>query len=130
MLLVSRADRAVHARGLRLMDSARLWLPGMIGRVNAALAQDVDFLGYEVSATKLRQVIRDGPGSNELKRRLIGYLNRRVIKGRPTVKCVLLGVAMSRFAETTDDEDLIAISYDINDLNKLPYVIANGQPVS
>ena len=112
------------------MDSRRLWLPDMMRRVNAAKAAELDFLAYEVSATKLRQVIREGPGSDALKRRLIAYLNRRVIKDRATVKCVLLGVAMAAFAETTDDEDLIAISHNLVDLNKLPYVIANGQRVS
>jgi hypothetical protein len=125
----------VKKSGDAAMDSARLWLPGMHGRVAAALAQDVDLMAYEVSATRLRQVIRDSPGNDELKRKLIAYLNRRVIKGRATAKCVLLGVAMARFAETTpmalgDDEDLIAIGHNLVDLNKLPYVIANGRPVS
>jgi hypothetical protein len=112
------------------MDSSRLWLPGMMGRVNRVLAEDIDPMAYEVSATRLRQVIRESPGSDALKRRLIAYLNRRVIKGRATAKCVLVGVAVSKFAETTDDEDLIAISHNLVDLNKLPYVIANGKRVS
>jgi hypothetical protein len=60
------------------MDSRRLWLPGMLDRIDAAMAQGVDFSAYEISATKLRQVIRDSPGSDELKRSLIAYLNRRV----------------------------------------------------
>ena len=109
------------------MDSRRLELPGMMGRVTRALASGVDMTAYEVSATRLRQVIRESPGNDELKRRLIAYLNRRVIKERLTVQCVRLGVAMANFAETTDDEDLIAIGHSINDLNKLPYVIANGR---
>ena len=112
------------------MDSTRLWLPGMHARVSAALQQEIDPMAYEVSATRLRQVIRESPGSDELKRRLIAHLNRRVIKGRATAKCVLVGVALSRFAETTDDDDLIAISHNLVDLNKLPYVIANGRAVS
>lgn len=112
------------------MDSARLWLPGMMGRISRVLAEDIDPLAYEVSAARLRQVIRESPGGDELKRRLIAFLNRRVIKRRATVKCVLLGVALSQFAETTDDEDLIVISRNLADLNKLPYVIANGRLVS
>jgi hypothetical protein len=112
------------------MDSTRLWLPGMMGRVGAALVSGIDPMAYEVSATRLRQVIRESPGSDELKRKLIGYLNRRVIKGRATAKCVLVGVALSKFAETADDEDLIAISHNLVDLNKLPYVIANGRRVN
>jgi hypothetical protein len=113
------------------MDSARLWLPGMQDRISRVLADDeIDPMAYEVSATKLRQVIRESPGSDELKRRLIVFLNRRVIKGRATVKCLLLGIAMSKFAETTDDEDFIAIGHHVVDLNKLPYVIANGRRVS
>jgi hypothetical protein len=102
----------------------------MMGRLKRLLAEDVDMFAYEVSATRLRQVVRESPGSDELKRRLIAFLNRRVIKGRARVKCVLLGHAMSQFAETTDDEDLIVISRNLCDLNKLPYVIANGRPVS
>jgi hypothetical protein len=118
------------------MDSTRLWLPGMHGRVAAALAQgDIDPLAYEVSAPRLRQVIRESPGNDALKRKLIAYLNRQVIKGRATAKCLLVGIALSNFAETTpmafgDDEDLIAISHNLADLDKLPYVIANGRPVS
>ena len=50
----------------------------MVDRIKAAAAQGGDFSAYEVSATKLRQVIRDSPGSDELKRSLIAYLNRRV----------------------------------------------------
>jgi hypothetical protein len=113
-----------------MMDSKRLELPGMMGRVSRALASGVDMTAYEVSATRLRQVIRESPGNDALKRRLIAYLNRRVIKGRATVKCLLLGVAMAEFAETTDDEDFIAIGHNVVDLDKLPYVIANGRPVS
>jgi hypothetical protein len=41
------------------MDSTRLWLPGMMGRVSAALEQEIDPLAYEISATRLRQVIRE-----------------------------------------------------------------------
>jgi hypothetical protein len=116
------------------MDSARLWQPGMARRVAAlqaaVRAQGIDLMAYEVSATRLRQVIRNGPGSDQLKRKLLSFLNRRVIKGRATVKCVLLGVAMAEFAETTDDEDLIRISHNVDDLDQLPYVIANGRRVS
>jgi hypothetical protein len=112
------------------MDSTRLWLPGMHGRIEKAMAQGINPLAYEVSATRLRQVIRESPGNDALKRRLIAFLNRRVIKGRPTAKCMLVGIALSHFAETTDDPDLVAISHNLVDLNKLPYVIANGRPVS
>jgi hypothetical protein len=112
------------------MDSTRLWLPGMHGRIEAAMAQGINPLAYECSSTKLRQVIRESPGSEELKRKLIAFLNRRVIKGRGTAKCVLVGIALSNFAETTDDPDLIAIGHNLVDLDKLPYVIANGRPVS
>jgi hypothetical protein len=112
------------------MDSTRLWLPGMGDRIDAALNAGIDPRAYEVSATRLRQVIRESPGSDALKRKLIAYLNRRVIKGRATAKCLLVGIALSNFAEATDDEDLVAISHNLVDLNKLPYVIANGRPVS
>ena len=112
------------------MDSTRLWLPGMMDRLAAVAAQGLNVWAYEVSASKLRQVIRDSPGSAELKRRLIAYLNRRVIKDRATVKCVLLGHALAQFAETTDDEDVLAINRNLVDLSKLPYVIANGRRVS
>jgi hypothetical protein len=120
-----------HTRAAELtMDSRRLELPGMMGRVGRALASGIDMTAYEVSATRLRQVIRESPGNDALKRQLIAYLNRRVIKGRATAKCLLLGAAMAEFAETTDDEDLIAIHRNLVDLNKLPYVIANGRRVS
>ena len=91
----------------------------------------VDLEGYEVSAERLYQVIRESPGSRRLKRRLLSYLERSVIQGRPNVKCVWLGVAMANFAESLvgEDEALIAIGDNISDLDKLPYVIADGKPV-
>jgi hypothetical protein len=94
------------------------------------LESGVDPHAYAVSAAKLRQVIRDGPGSDALKRRLLNYLARKVVKGGTTANCLLLGMALAEFAEKTDDEDIIPINDRLRDLNNLPYVIANGRPVS
>lgn len=103
----------------------------MEGSINEALASGIDPMGYEVSAAKLRQLVQESPPDNDrLKRKLLTYLERRVIKGRTTVKCVLLGSAVADFAERTDDEDIIPIAKYLNNLDRMPYVVANGRLIS
>lgn len=113
-----------------MVDPTRVWRPGMRQRLDALLKSDVDPYSYTVSAARLRQVIRESPGNDALKRKLLTYLERKVIKGKTTAGCVQLGSALAEFTERTDDEDIIAICHRVNDLDNLPYVSANGRLVS
>jgi DNA polymerase III sliding clamp (beta) subunit (PCNA family) len=113
-----------------MVDKRRLYTPGIGSRIAAMLRSGVDPYAYTVSASKLREVIRAAEASAALKERLIDYLEQTVIQARQHVSCVLLGMAISDFTEATGDEQIINISFDIKNLDKLPYTCANGKAVN
>jgi hypothetical protein len=113
-----------------MVDIRRLFLPGMDKRIDALLRSNPDLRAYAVSSARLRDVIRESAANDKLKRQVITFLERRVIKGRATVHPTLLGMAVAEFTEKTDDEDILVIANDLNNLNKLPLIIANGRSVS
>ena len=101
-----------------------------LARIARMLASDVDPTAYAVSSSRLIALIQEGPGSERLKLALINHLARTVIQGKATASCVEIGYVFAEFQKKNPDPELNAIFQNINDLDKLPYVTADGKPVS
>jgi hypothetical protein len=113
-----------------MVDKRRAYTPGIEGRLRGVILSGVDVTAYRVSARKLREVIRASPANAALKETFIEHLDRTIIRGAEHVSCMELGMEMAEFTEATQDEDILLISMDIKNLDKLPYTYANGKMVS
>src|ERR1044071_4548946 len=99
-------------------------------RAYAALAAGADPREYFVSADRLREVIQGANAGSEMKAKLLEHLEGRVIQGRSDVRPVEIGYAWKQMTDQyPNNADLLAIWRDVNDLDKLPFSIVNGQRV-
>lgn len=112
-----------------MVDPHRLISPGMDDRVIGVLRSGVDPRTYFVGSARLREVIKAAKANRSIKRRLLAYLEKNLIRGQAHVSAYKLGMAIWTFTASVDDESILAISADIKDLNKLPYTHANGERV-
>jgi hypothetical protein len=125
-----KATRSGGTMEAEMSERPQGLFPGFEARLDQLLKSGIDVNGYAVSAARVREVIQAGPGSDELKRQLLDYLETRLIKGQDVISCIGLGLALGWFEAVTDNPDVILISRNITDRNQVPFVIVNGKPVS
>jgi hypothetical protein len=92
----------------------------------------MSFYGYLVSAQRWRELVEKSPASADMRARVLAC-GERVIAGKPTMDSFALGLALGEMEIELNNEKrvqfLLAIK-DARDLDQLPYVSINGQPVS
>lgn len=95
--------------------------PGAEERIAKAIGEGVKVEDYYVSAAQLRVVIQEADANQDIKDKMLAFLEEKLINGAEEIQAVELGYTIGEFIESTEDRDALVILAEIRDLNRLPF---------
>jgi hypothetical protein len=114
----------VAQKTLPLIDAA------MLERVAKFAATGADPTGHYVHTETLRAVIQGAEKANdEVKKRVLDYLETNLICGAEYVDSIYLGMAIGNLSKEIHDSGFWVIVMDLKNLDKLPIVSIQGESV-